>query len=72
MKATTPHSSVQAMVPLIWTSRSRLKTVPSWCSVRHHVTEKWTIGMSTAATSAATAERLARTFGSSGTRRSAR
>src|SRR5579875_2992666 len=52
--------------------RLALSTVAPWWSVCHQITEKWTMGTSTNATSAATAHRLARTSGVAGTRRSAR
>ena len=67
-----PIQSVSPMTPWIFGLSSGLKTVAFWCSVRHHSTEKCTIGTSTNAMSAAMALRLAAPTGSPGMRRSAR
>ena len=55
----TPIQSVSAITPSMFALSSGLKTVASWCSVRHHSTEKCTIGTSTNAMSAAIALRFA-------------
>ncbi len=55
-----------------WIWKPGSMKVPPWCSVFHQSTEKCTSGMSTAMSSAATAQRRARMAGSAGTRRSAR
>ena len=49
------------MEPWTWILKPGSRTVPPWCSVFHQSTEKCTIGMSTAMSSAATAQRRART-----------
>ena len=49
---------MNAIEPWIFTSIFGLNTVPVWCSVCHHVTEKCTIGTSANAISAAIAHRL--------------
>ena len=72
MNAIVPIQSVRPMTPWIWGFRSGLNTVAFWCSVRHHSTEKCTIGTSTNAISAAMALRFAAPTGSPGMRRSAR
>ena len=72
MNAKTPHHSVKAITPWMCAFSESLKTVPCWCSVRHQVTEKCTIGTSTNAISAAIAHRFARVSGAAGMRRSAR
>ena len=64
--------NVQDMEAEAWILKPGSRKVPPWCSVFHQSTEKCTSGMSTAMSSAATAQRRARTAGSAGTRRSAR
>ena len=76
------YTSVAATTPMISAAFMRaswmctcifwLKIEPSWWSVVHHVTEKWTIGTSMNAISAAIAPRIERWCGEPPMRRSAR
>ena len=72
MNAATAHTSVNAIDPWICTSLFGLNTVPDWCRVCHHVTERCTIGTSANAMIAAIAHRLPRSSAVDAVRRSAR